>query len=211
MSSRLFFEPLKPAALHGEKGYSQKGELSQNASMYYSYTRLRSIGALTVQGQRYLVEGDSWHDHEFGTSQLEPQSVGWDWFSMQLSDSTELMLFCIRQADGSINRFSSGTFIDQSGQTQHLHKEDFAVEVLETYTLKKSGATYPAKWTVRVPKLRFEATLAPTVQDQELLTEESTRITYWEGSVKITGMCNGQPLSGKGYVELTGYAKPISF
>lgn len=207
----LILEPTKPPVLHGEKGYSQKGESPKNASMYYSYTRLKSTGALTVQGKRYLVEGESWHDHEFGTSQLDPQSVGWDWFSMQLSDGTELMLFGVRQADGSLNRFSSGTFIDQNGQSLHLSKDEFSFEVLETYTSQKSGATYPSRWRVRVPKLAFEATLVPTVQDQEQLTEESTRITYWEGSVRITGTRDAQPITGKGYVELTGYAKPIRF
>ncbi|PIO48079.1 MAG: carotenoid 1,2-hydratase [[Chlorobium] sp. 445] len=211
LSLVLILEALKPAVLHGEKGYSQKGESPQNASMYYSYTRLKSTGALTLNGTRYTVEGESWKDHEFGTSQLDKNSIGWDWFSMQFSDSTELMVYTLRQADGSIGRFSSGTFVAADGSTQHLTKDDFNLEVLELYSSKKSGATYPAKWKLSIPKLDLQVTITPTVQDQELLTQESTRITYWEGSVRLTGTRGKNTLTGKGYVELTGYAKALNF
>jgi predicted secreted hydrolase len=210
MALVLILEPLKPAVLHGEKGYSRKGDSPQNASMYYSYTRLKSTGALTLNGVRHTVEGESWKDHEFGTSQLDQSSVGWDWFSMQLSDSTELMLYTLRQTDGSVGRFSSGTFVAADGSTQHLTKDEFNIEVLAQYTSKKSGATYPAKWNISVPKIGLKVTLTPAVQEQELITQESTRITYWEGSVSIAGTREGKPLTGKGYVELTGYAKPLN-
>jgi predicted secreted hydrolase len=43
-----------------------------------------------------------------------------------------------------------------------------------------------------------------------LVTKESTRVTYWEGSVKVEGKYQGNPIKGMGYVELTGYAKPFS-
>lgn len=210
LSLVLILEPLKPAVLHGENGYSQKGESPQNASMYYSYTRLKSTGAITLNGARYAVEGESWKDHEFGTSQLDKNSIGWDWFSMQFADGTELMLYTLRQTDGSVGRFSSGTFVAADGSTQHITKDDFTIEVLERYTSKKSGATYPAKWKISVPKLDMQVTITPTVQEQELLTQESTRITYWEGSVHVVGERRAKPLAGKGYVELTGYAKPMN-
>ncbi|MCS6988112.1 MAG: hypothetical protein NZM06_01165 [Chloroherpetonaceae bacterium] len=206
----LILEPTKPPVLHGEKGYSRKGSDPKNASMYFSYPRLKSTGALTLDGERFTVEGESWHDHEFGSSVLEENVVGWDWFSIQFSDATELMLFNLRFADGTKSPYSSGTMIFKDGTSETLSASDFETKVLERYRSEKSGAEYPRKWTISVPKYALALNLESTVQDQELLTEESTRITYWEGSVAVSGTKAGQAISGKGYAELTGYAKKIA-
>jgi predicted secreted hydrolase len=206
----LILEPTKPPVLQGEKGYSRKGSDPKNASMYYSYTRLKSVGALTLNGMRYTVEGESWKDHEFGTSQIEENVAGWDWFSIQLSDTTELMLYTLRLTDGTKSPYSSGTFVYSNGTSEKLSAGDFKIEVQRRYTSKKSGAEYPVKWTISVPKLSVLLNVEATVEDQELLTEESTRITYWEGSTTVSGTKAGAPISGKGYTELTGYAKKIT-
>ena len=89
-------------------------------------------------------------------------------------------------------------------------KKEFQIEVLDRWKSSKSGAIYPSKWRIRVPAHQIELTLSPTVKDQELITKESTRVTYWEGSVKVEGKYQGSPIKGLGYVELTGYAKPFS-
>ncbi|MBC8041936.1 MAG: carotenoid 1,2-hydratase [Rhizobacter sp.] len=207
LSLALILEPLKPAVLHGERGYSRKGESETNASMYFSYTRLKTTGAISIGGERYTVTGASWFDHEFGTSTLDKSAVGWDWFSLQLSDSTEVMLYALREQSGATGKFSSGTLVRADGSSEHLTKDDFTIEVLERYKSSKTSAEYPCKWKLKVPKLGFEATVVPTVQDQELQTKESTRVSYWEGSAKVEGTKAGKAVSGKGYVELTGYAE----
>ncbi len=209
-SLALILEPIKPPVLQGENGYSRKGRDPKNASMYYSYTRLKSTGALTLNGTRYTVEGESWKDHEFGTSQLDENVAGWDWFSIQLSDTTELMLYNLRLTDGTNSPFSSGTFVHKNGTSEKLSASDFKIEVLARYTSKKSSAEYPIKWTLSVPKFSLVLTVEATAQDQELLTEESTRITYWEGSTRVSGTKAGAAISGNGYTELTGYAKKIT-
>lgn len=206
----LILEPTKPPVLHGENGYSRKGRDPNNASMYYSYTRLKSTGALSLNGERFTVEGESWHDHEFGSSVLEENVVGWDWFSIQLSDATDLMLFNLRLADGNRSPYSSGTMIFKDGASEKLSAEDFKIEVRERYKSKKSGAEYPIKWAISVPKCALTLDVEATVEDQELLTEESTRVTYWEGSARVSGTKAGVAISGKGYAELTGYAKKIA-
>jgi predicted secreted hydrolase len=149
-------------------------------------------------------------DHEFGSSQLRDDQVGWDWFSIQLDNQMELMLYQIRRQDGSIDPYSSGTMIFADNTYRHLPFKTFQIEVLEGWRSQKSGATYPSKWRVRVPDSQIDLLLTPTVKDQELITKESTRVTYWEGSVKIVGEYQGNPIKGLGYVELTGYAKPLS-
>jgi predicted secreted hydrolase len=149
-------------------------------------------------------------DHEFGSSQLREYQVGWDWFSIQLDNRMELMFYQIRHKDGKIDPYSSGTIIFPDGTYRHLPKKEFQVEVLDRWKSSKSGAIYPSKWRVIVPARQIELTLSPTVRDQELITKESTRVTYWEGSVKVEGKYQGSPIDGLGYAELTGYAEPFS-
>ncbi len=97
---------------HGRDGYSRKGREIGNASAYYSLPRLVTRGTIAIDGHRYEVTGSSWMDHEFGSSVLEADQVGWDWFGLQFDDGRELMLYQMRRRDGSRDPFSSGTLIE---------------------------------------------------------------------------------------------------
>jgi predicted secreted hydrolase len=192
----------KGPVLQGDQGYSQKGPQPGDASYYYSLTRLTSSGTVQVGESEYAVDGLSWMDHEFSTTALAPDQVGWDWFSIQLDDGSELMLYELRRDDGTVDPYSSGTYVAPDGSTTPLSESDFALTVERTWRSPHSGATYPAGWAVDVPSLGLSLTVEPYLADQEL----NVSYTYWEGAVGVGGQHDGQPLSGSGYVELTGYA-----
>jgi predicted secreted hydrolase len=141
-------------------------------------------------------------DHEYSTSALSPNQVGWDWFSIQLNNDHELMLFQLRQADGTIDSFSSGAVIAPDGSVQILAMDDFSLRVEDTWTSPQSGAVYPAGWEIAIPALQITLSLEPLVADQEL----DLRYTYWEGAVRVQGVFGNVTVGGYGYVELTGYA-----
>jgi predicted secreted hydrolase len=206
----LMLTPEKNPVIHGQNGISQKAEGEGYASHYYSISRLKTEGKIFLQDKEIPVQGMSWMDHEFGSSQLREYQVGWDWFSIQLDNGTELMLYQIRRKDGKVDPYSSGTIIFPNGTHQHLSNKEFRIEVLDHWKSPKSEAIYPSKWRVKVPGHKIELTISPTVKDQELITRESTRVTYWEGSVKVDGKYQNDPAKGMGYVELTGYAEPLS-
>jgi len=206
----LMLAPEKNPIIHGQNGISQKAEGEGYASHYYSIPRLKTDGKIFLQNKEIPVQGTSWMDHEFGSTQLREYQVGWDWFSLQLEKGMELMLYQMRQKDGKIDPYSSGTIIFPNGTYQHLPRKEFQIEVLHQWKSQKSGASYPSKWKIKIPSYQMELTLSPTVKDQELITKESTRVTYWEGSVKVEGKYQGDPIKGMGYVELTGYARPFS-
>jgi len=206
----LTLTPEKKPVIHGQNGISQKAEGEGYASHYYSISRLRTEGKIFQKSRTFPVRGTSWMDHEFGSSQLREYQVGWDWFSIQLDNPLDLMLYHIRHKDGRTDPYSSGTIIFANGSNQHLFPKDFQIEVLDKWKSSKTGATYPSQWRIKVPAHQIELTLTPTVKDQELITEASTRVTYWEGSVKVDGKYQGGPIKGMGYVEMTGYAKPFS-
>lgn len=198
----LTLTDLKGPILQGDQGYSQKGPQPGNASHYYSLTRLSSEGSLLVDGRSYQVSGMSWMDHEFSTSALSDGQIGWDWFSFQLDDQSELMLFQIRREDGSIDSFSSGTLISADRSTRTLDLDDFQITVQDTWQSPDTGAEYPARWMISIPSEGLTLEITPLLQDQEL----QVSYAYWEGAVRIQGRIGDKPVKGRGYVELTGYA-----
>ncbi len=198
----LTLTDVKGIILQGEAGFSLKGAEPGNASYYFSQTRLQTEGSVTIRGETFAVGGLSWMEHEFSTSALAPDQVGWDWFSIQLDDGSELMLFQLRKEDGSTDPFSSGTFIAVDGQTTHLAHEDFEIAVGDTWRSLRSGAEYPSQWELRVPSLDLILALEPHLSDQEL----NVFFVYWEGAVRIAGTRAGNAVVGNGYVEMTGYA-----
>jgi predicted secreted hydrolase len=197
----------KPPVIHGENGISRKGEGRGHASHYYSLTRLRTEGTLTVRGKTSPVSGLSWMDHEFGSTQLYPDQVGWDWFGLQLDDGTELMLYLIRKATGRPDPYSAGTFVEAQGRTVRLRQADFTAEVLDRWKSPRGKGIYPMKWRLRVPPIGLDLLVTPAFPDQELDTAKSTRVIYWEGAAFAEGTIRGRPARGRGYVEMTGYAE----
>lgn len=205
----LKLQPAKPPVLHGQAGYSRKGSAAQSASCYYSLTRLVTKGALKIGGKTVAVEGLSWMDHEFSTAPLETGTAGWDWFSLQLSDQTELMLYLLRKENGELIPASSGTYVNRSGTSQHLTRNDFRVTALEQWKSPHSGAVYPVSWRIHILPLAIKLTIVANLADQEMMTSASTGVIYWEGSVSASGTAGKQPVKADGYVELTGYAKNL--
>jgi predicted secreted hydrolase len=199
----------KPPVIHGENGVSRKGEGRGHASHYYSLTRLKTNGTLTLRGKTVEVTGLSWMDHEFGSTQLSSGQVGWDWFSLQFDDGTELMVYIIRRDDGRPDDYSAGTLVGNDGRILRLRQQDFTIAVLDRWTSPRTKGVYPMKWRLTAPTLGIDVTVSPAFPDQELNTARSTQVIYWEGTVRAEGTVSGRPVNAKGYVELTGYAGPF--
>lgn len=202
VSLDLRLTPSKPPVIHGENGISQKAEGAGRASYYVSFPRLSVEGKLKGSD----VIGTAWMDHEWFTQQLDAGQRGWDWFSVQLDDGADLMLFDLRRSDGTIDPYSSGTYIAKDGRSTHLKHADFELTPLTYWTSPKTGARYPVKWRIVVPSKNVALECSTPVPSQELVSEEEAGQTYWEGAVSYSGSS-----SGVGYLEMTGYAKPVKF
>ncbi len=195
----------KPLVIHGIDGISQKSEGIGKASHYFSETRLRTSGTVVIDGRKYLVDGLAWMDHEFFTHQLTSNQSGWDWFSLQFDDGSELMLYRLRLKDGTADPYSSGTYVDAQGRTKHLRRDDFAL------TPGKLWTKYPIAWTIRIPSLSLEMSVATRLPQQELTGTNKASPTYWEGAIEVVGSKQGNAVKGVGYLEMTGYAGPVNF
>ncbi len=211
-SFSLDLVPRKSPVAHGESGWSSKGEVPGEASCYYSISRLEAVGKVAVGGRERPVRGTAWMDHEFMSAPLNPRFAGWDWFGLQFSDGSELMVYLMREKNGEYSPVSSGTFVDREGKPTRLFSRDFHVRSLGTWKSPHSGALYPALWLLEVGPLDLRINVIPNMADQEMQTPGSTQVTYWEGSVKAEGAgAQSRAVVGEGYVELTGYAGAVGF
>src|SRR3954469_4666737 len=187
----LIFEaslrPTKPAALNGHEGVGVSFKDRGEASRYFSYTRMETSGRITWHGHTESFEGSAWMDREFGTWRTTENQKGWDWFALQLSDGSELMVYHIRDRHGRPSVFSSGTFVAPEGNWIHLSRDDFEVEPTGSWRSPRTGATYPSGWRLAAPRLGVDVTVIPILKDQELDTRGTTMIVYWEGSCRVEG------------------------
>jgi predicted secreted hydrolase len=197
----LTLDSVKPVVLHGKDGLSQKSAGPGNASYYYSFTRMPASGTVRVGSQSFQVSGMGWMDREWSTTALAENQAGWDWFALQLSDGREVMYYQLRLRDGAVGSFSSGTIVMEDGSTRTLKPEDVHIEVLDRWGSPRGG-TYPSRWRIYIPSESLEVEVIPYIQAQEM----DVSVRYWEGAVRISGTAAGQPVSGSGYVEMTGYA-----
>lgn len=204
-SFKLDLKPTKAPVTHGQNGASQKGSQPGQASHYISFTRLLANGEITVNNQRYPVQGSAWMDHEIFSSELDPNLAGWDWFSIQFDNNSafkncELMLYRLRLKDGSSSEYSAGTFVDANGKATHLKHDAFRLSP------GRRWKNYPVEWQLEVPSLNINIAATPRLDNQELLSPSKLTPSYWEGAMRFLGSNNAV-----GYLEMTGYNEAIRF
>lgn len=194
-------KPVKKVILNGQDqngvSFKDKGE----ASRYFSYTRMQVEGDIVWNGETEHFNGSAWMDREFGTWTPTERQKGWDWFSIQLDDNRELMCYQLRDSENNVSDYSSGTFVDEHGNSTFLSHEDFTIEPTGFWKSPRTNATYPSGWRVKVQKFDLNLIVTPVLQDQELDTRGTTMIVYWEGACEI----ESEKVKGRAYVELVGY------
>ena len=183
----LELRPQRPLVLHGDAGYSQKGAAPGNASAYLSWTRLTVTGRIEVSGEKTEAAGQAWFDHEWGSSQLGGDVVGWDWFGLRLDDGRDLMVYRLRRRDGSADPHSSGTMIAADGVATRLHRDDVEIEPLKWWKSPSNGGRYPVGWRLRIPAHDINLEITGLLPSSELDGSSTTGVIYWEGPVEITG------------------------
>ena len=199
----LRFEPTQGVLPEGERGFSRKGPGAAQASYYYSQPHLAVSGSVHIRGEERRVSGEAWLDHEWSSEPLAEGAVGWDWVGINLEGGGALMAFRIRDKDGG-TFWAGGTLRGTDGRVRTLKPGEVRFTALRRWRSPQTGAEYPV--AVRVEAGPLVLQLEPLMDDQELDARASTGTVYWEGAVRTT---QAEGASGLGYLELTGYWKPI--
>ena len=197
-------EPLKAIVLQGENGLSRKSLDGNNASYYYSITRLSTEGYIEIGDTRYNVRGFSWLDREWSTSALSEQQSGWDWFSLQFDNFTDVMYFQLRNKDGSVYPYNEGLIVNPDSSVIRLGTSDIELKP-RRYWQSPLGGKYPVEWEAEIKPLGGTVILRAVFSEQEL--DLSTR--YWEGAINICEKQDPTNIIGQGYMELTGYVESL--
>ncbi len=196
--------PSRELVLHGEGGLVRKGANEGEASYYYSWPFLQTSGSVRIGADTMRVEGVSWMDHEFFSAPKVSAVAGWDWFSLHLSDSSAIMLYRLREGEGALSKFSAGTLMAR-GKSETIV---FEATPRAWWQSAKTGAQYPIAWDLKVADYDLRVTV--TVREQELDSRMTTGVVYWEGYIVVSGSKHGQPITGIGYLEMTGYAQRVA-
>jgi len=206
----LTLTPSQAPLVQGENGYSRKGPLPQQASYYYSEPQLRVTGSVTRPSsdsakvsQPTSVTGSAWLDHEWSSTLLAANAVGWDWLGANLQDGAALMAFRIRSADGHA-LWAHAVLRAADGHVTQYAPADVDFTPMRHWRSPRTNTSYPVAMSVRTGDTRWQ--LTPLLDDQELDSSASTGALYWEGAVTLSR--NGQT-AGRGYLELTGYGKKL--
>ena len=199
----LTFTPTQPILLQGAQGYPRKGPKPEQASYYYSEPHLQVSGAITRNGKAVTVTGSAWLDHEWSSTVLDPKAVGWDWVGANLDDGRALMAFRIRASDGS-SLWQHATLREKDGRLRQLNADAIRFTPVRYWRSPRTQARYPVEVTLEIGQQRWQ--LRPLQDDQELDSRQSTGAVYWEGAVSLER--DGRP-DGRGYLEMTGYVKPL--
>ncbi len=203
---QLTLTPRKPLVVFGENGVSRKAADPTASSHYLTFPRLAAQGVVQRGAQVLRVTGQAWMDHEFSSSQLGADQVGWDWASIQLDDGREIMAYRMRRTDGSSDPYSTLAWIDRDGAVSHVGPDSFTFTARSTWTSPLTRAIYPTRPTLRTRdplsgEMR-EFRLEPLADAQEL-TGAIGGVPYWEGACRVLDE-HGREL-GSAYLELTGY------
>lgn len=184
----------KQPVLQGDKGLSRKSPAPGNASWYYSITRISTTGQVHLGGESFAVTGKSWLDREWSTSALAPDQSGWDWFSLQLTDGSELMYYQLRDLQGGTHPSSSGNYTSLVGTQTGITPDDMALQELERWTAP-DGTSYTTAWRMR---WRGNDWVVRAVIEDQLM---DVTFQYWEGAVDVIDSASGEKL-GRGYLEM---------
>lgn len=189
-------ESEKSPLIVADSGYLYIGEGAY--SYYYSQTRNLLSGSLTLDGVTEEIEGTSWFDRQYGNFVIA-QDNSYEWFSIQLSNGTELLVYNVFTSDGRIPDLKQNRILALTDSANNqFTSSDFNIERLAYKYTQDIERCYAQKWRIVSDTYKIDLTCSAL----HTSTEVQTPIRFYEGAMNISGTINGATVSGKGFAEL---------
>lgn len=163
----------------------------------FAFPRMSAFGTLTIAGKTYPIEGQAWFDRQWGPLPMSEMGQGakWSWMAMHLSNGDEMALW------DTVRRHEQAWVTVLRRDGTHLIARAEPVPS-EFWTSSDTGNRYPTRWTVTIPNLNAKLDVSSNPHNQELSVPPVTR---YEGTIDVVGHYGGQPVTGSGYMELSGW------
>ncbi|MCG6234917.1 lipocalin-like domain-containing protein [Vibrio furnissii] len=184
-----------PYVLPGDKGYQTKHDLLPVASynIQAPFIQVRGKLQLSKNTPPVTVEGTAWVSKEWGSGLLAEGQQGWDWFVLELDDSTTLTVSRYRHSLQLPYVF--GTLSTKDGKVIALKESDIQIKPVHLTSLA-NGKSVPLQWHISIPSQNIN--ISTSVLNQHLWLPFA--LPYWEGPIYAVGSHRA-----KGFMQLTGY------
>jgi predicted secreted hydrolase len=203
---RFIATPSQPVVLQGRDGFFPKAPSEGYPSHYYSVPQLQLEAEIVRDGRTQTARGRAWLDHEWASTLLEPDATGWDWIGMNLDDGSALTAYQTRRkSDGAMLFAYASLRAPGATQPRLFGPADVRFEPLTHWQSPRSRARYPVAQRITIGARVFET--QPLFADQELDARLTGSAIYWEGASTLNEA--GRRV-GRGYLEMTGYAEPLT-
>ena len=188
----IVLTPSKSAVSVGEDG-------GRTPFRGFALTRLTAEGFVRRPSGEQSVSGLAWLDHVWGEVPLPIGPVVWDRVQLHLDDGSDVSMVRTRRRDGRGSPTARGYRVDAQGDVERFEAAVTDMTPTRGWQRESHGTRYPLYWRLSTRDLDLD--IEPLVEDQA----HAFSASVWSGVVVAHGRSRGRPVSGTGFLELTGY------
>jgi len=191
----LTFLPTGPVLYNMGTGYFPLFDKDQYPQVEYAFPTMTTSGSLSLNGQTDEVTGQTWFDRQWGPQPagLATGHASWTWMDLNLSNGDRLSLWDTID----ITELAWATVLHPDGSQTIVEVTPVAEGASDVWTSPATGLHYPTHWTITIPSLDASLSVTTVTEEQEFLTPPR-----YEGSATVSGVYQGNEVTGYTYVEL---------
>ncbi|AIN97361.1 polyprenyl synthase, putative [Leishmania panamensis] len=201
---RLYFKTQQQPVFHGKDG-------RVNGMYYYYFPSMRVTGFVVVKGVKHEVKGLGWYDRELDGSVSElgrDAKYSWSWLSLHLSNMSQLNMFHGTSGNEPDTRKMIVVETRTDG-SRHYH-DDVVMQTKKTWSSLVTFMQYPVEFHICSASMGLDVTIHTVFDAQELGTVLVGGAGFYEGVVEGSGVCGGEALTMRGFLECKKNAAPYS-
>jgi predicted secreted hydrolase len=201
-------------------GQGQVAFLGVDEQYDFAFPAMPTTGTVVLGEVAHQVTGISWLDRQWGnvpgifTGMLgdgpqapgadggaAPKVMNWIWANPQLDNGVNITVGQVRDMVNS-KIYLPLTAVHPDG-THIVVPCAQLVETSEYWTSPATGHRYPTRCVIRAAQINTELVVEVPYKQQEIVSAIDM-FTKLEGSATVTGTYQGQPVTGRAYLELVG-------
>ena len=191
----LTLRPTGPVLYNMGTGYFPLFDKDQYPQVEYAFPTMTTTGSLTLNGRTDEVTGLTWFDRQWGPqpASLSTGKASWTWMDLNLSNGDRLSLWDTIDT----SELAWATVLHPDGSQTIVEVTPVAEGASDVWTSPATGNHYPTHWAITIPSLNASLSVTAVTEEQEFLAPPR-----YEGSATVSGVYQGNDVTGYTYVEL---------